>query len=180
MTVTEVAATELPKWLAMQADFTQMLRAINQLIDTHAGTGMESNMHIDDMAVTHFAGQMRARIRDCRERGKQGWQDCGQVSTDALTRLLFAALLKGSTVDVANYAMMLSHRGAEPEAIAHTLRPYPQCLHLAEQILNPEGLGFAASAHVRDAARSALGMPTVEAGRATTRDPADLRHLAGD
>ena len=68
--------------------------------------------HPDDMAVDHFALAMKAKMAASREKGRGGWDDTQQCTTDFLRRLLVKAVRKGDPVDVGNFAMMLFHRGA--------------------------------------------------------------------
>lgn len=71
--------------------------------------------HADDVAVDRFAAAMHTRMRECRLKGKAGWDDPEQCSEGHLHALLQervdSALCRDSMVDVANYAMMLWARG---------------------------------------------------------------------
>lgn len=65
----------------------------------------------DDLAVTAFAIEMRAKLAKSREKGRSGWQTC---PVGDLWKMLQEHFEKGDPVDVANFAMMIWHnsRGA--------------------------------------------------------------------
>lgn len=64
--------------------------------------------HADDLAVDDFAQAMHARMAECRQAGRSGWDEC---PTDTLWELLEAAVAKRQPIDAGNYAMMLHARG---------------------------------------------------------------------
>lgn len=67
--------------------------------------------HSDDAAVDAFARCMKTKLRAKRDQGYSGWNDPGDCATAHLRRGLRRHLHKGDPVDVANYSMMLWHRG---------------------------------------------------------------------
>jgi len=69
--------------------------------------------HSDDSAVTRFSKAMRDKLADCRERGRGGWDNPLECSTDRLKVLLFNQMAKepADVVDIANLCMMLHQRG---------------------------------------------------------------------
>lgn len=75
-----------------------------------------SSDHSDDAAVDRFAAQMKAKLAKARAKGRGGWDDPAQCSTDHLRRLLHDHLPKGDPIDVANFSMMLAHYGASTAA----------------------------------------------------------------
>lgn len=75
--------------------------------------------HPDDEAIEAFAAAMRQRMATKREEGREGWQD---ADPEVLAEQLLAALMKGSPVDVADWAMMLHALEAQPEVVSSALR----------------------------------------------------------
>ena len=78
--------------------------------------------HTDDRAVTMFAEMMRNKMAASRNKGRGGWDDPAACSTGALAKMLIEHLMKGNDgtfVDVANFAMMLHLRGADPTIMVH-------------------------------------------------------------
>jgi hypothetical protein len=65
--------------------------------------------HSDDVAVDRFAAAMKAKLAKQRAKGYGGWETC---PVERLQGMLFKHVPKGDPVDVANFAMMLSARGA--------------------------------------------------------------------
>ncbi|WP_420023728.1 hypothetical protein ACN9JG_06105 [Cereibacter azotoformans] len=77
--------------------------------------------HPDDVAVTRFAAAMRAKLALARGKGRDGWQDKALCSDEELAASLIHHLGKGNAgtfEDVANFAMMLHQRGADPLVLA--------------------------------------------------------------
>lgn len=60
--------------------------------------------HPDDMAVDHFASEMKVKMANARAKGRSGWQTCPPAE---LSRLLHEHVEKGDPRDVANFCMML-------------------------------------------------------------------------
>lgn len=82
--------------------------------------------HPDDAAVDRFAAAMKAKLAAARAKGRGGWDDPNVCSVEFLAQLLVEHLGKGNTgtfEDVANFAMMLHQRGAEPKVLADAARP---------------------------------------------------------
>lgn len=66
------------------------------------------NRHPDDEAVMRFTDAMRDKMRESREKGRAGWEQC---NPDVLRKLLRVAVEKGDPVDVGDFAMMLFAMG---------------------------------------------------------------------
>jgi hypothetical protein len=77
--------------------------------------------HPDDAAVDRFAAAMKAKLAKSRAKGRGGWDDPNVCSVEFLAQLLVEHLGKGNAgtfEDVANFAMMLHQRGADPKVLA--------------------------------------------------------------
>ena len=77
--------------------------------------------HPDDSAVDRFAAAMKAKLAKARDKGRGGWDDPAQCSVEFLAKLLVEHLSKGNAgtfEDVANFAMMLHQRDADPKVLA--------------------------------------------------------------
>lgn len=87
-------------------------------------------MHSDDVAVNKFAAHMKAKLALSRGKGRSGWDDPEQCSVEYLAEILIEHLVKGNDgtfVDIANFAMMLDLRGADPRILsAVNVRPVAQ------------------------------------------------------
>lgn len=73
--------------------------------------------HSDDLAVDRFAEAMKAKLASSRAKGRGGWDDPFLCTDAYLASLLVEHLGKGNPgtfEDVANFAMMLHQRGADP------------------------------------------------------------------
>ncbi|MDM5100372.1 hypothetical protein [Aeromonas salmonicida] len=80
-----------------------------------------TEQHPDDAAVDRFVVAMKAKLAAAREKGRGGWDDPNACSVEYLADLLVNHLAKGNTgtfEDVANFAMMLHQRGADPAILA--------------------------------------------------------------
>lgn len=103
-----------------------MANAITAYLSTApSGQAPLEGVHSDDL--DKFAEAMKAKLkweREVRERG--GWDDPAKCSVEYLARLLIEHLGKGNAgtfEDVANFAMMLHQRGADPKVLAAALLP---------------------------------------------------------
>lgn len=67
--------------------------------------------HNDDVAVDLFADAMKAKLAKKRGDGYGGWNDKNLCPPGSLQSYLIAHLDKGDPIDVANFAMMIYHRG---------------------------------------------------------------------
>ncbi|MEE9705783.1 zinc finger-like domain-containing protein [Aeromonas veronii] len=89
-----------------------------------AGTLQEpTEQHHDDAAVDRFVVAMKAKLAAAREKGRGGWDDPNACSVEYLADLLVNHVAKGNAgtfEDVANFAMMLHQRGADPAVLAHS------------------------------------------------------------
>ena len=77
--------------------------------------------HPDDAAVDRFAKAMKAKMAAAREKGRGGWDDPNACSVEFLADLLVGHVGKGNQgnfEDIANLAMMLHQRGADPAVLA--------------------------------------------------------------
>ena len=77
--------------------------------------------HADDYAVERFAIAMKAKLADARAKGRGGWDDSSSCSVEHLAALLIGHIGKGNPgnfEDIANLAMMLHQRGADPAILA--------------------------------------------------------------
>lgn len=80
-----------------------------------------AEQHPDDAAVDRFVVAMKAKLAAAREKGRGGWDDPNACSVEYLADLLVNHVAKGNTgtfEDVANFAMMLHQRGADPAILA--------------------------------------------------------------
>ena len=83
---------------------------------TATGTQQQAGeAHSDDVAVDAFAAAMKAKMADARAKGRGGWEDPAQCSSEDLSRMLRDHVEKGDPRDVANFCMVLHQRR---EAIA--------------------------------------------------------------
>lgn len=89
---------------------------------TAALSTLSADAHSDDIAVGRFAALMKAKLAASRAKGRGGWDDPAQCSTDYLRQLLHEHVAKGDPVDVANFCMMLSHYGATTTLPADAIR----------------------------------------------------------
>lgn len=77
--------------------------------------------HSDDAAVDRFAAAMKEKLAAARAKGRAGWDDPNACPVETLAKLLISHLRKGNAgtfEDVANFAMMLHQRGADPRVLA--------------------------------------------------------------
>lgn len=81
----------------------------------------DEGAHPDDTAVDQFAAAMKAKLAAAREKGRDGWADRASTSDEFLAEQLVQHLTKGNAgtfEDVANFAMMLHQRDADPQMLA--------------------------------------------------------------
>lgn len=93
--------------------------------------------HPDDLAVDRFAAAMKAKLAKGRNKGRGGWDDKTQCLDEFLAELLVDHLGKGNAgtfEDVANFAMMLHQRGANPEILSNASRASPHLRHLEHHV----------------------------------------------
>lgn len=82
--------------------------------------------HPDDMAIDRFALAMKAKMARGRAKGRGGWDDPAQCRVEDLAEMLREHIGKGNAgnfEDIANLAMMLHARGADPAILAGTPDP---------------------------------------------------------
>ena len=83
--------------------------------------GQLPEQHPDDAAVDRFTTAMKSKLAAAREKGRGGWDDPNACSVDFLAELLVGHVGKGNHgnfEDIANLAMMLHQRGADPAVLA--------------------------------------------------------------
>jgi hypothetical protein len=103
-----------------RADFGLVAGRLLRDIDA-ALAGKMPEQHPDDAAVDRFAAAMKAKLAAAREKGRGGWDDPDACSVELLADLLVGHIGKGNPVnfeDIANLAMMLHQRGADPAVLA--------------------------------------------------------------
>ncbi|MCY1440196.1 hypothetical protein D9M71_564610 [compost metagenome] len=69
---------------------------------------------------------MKVKLATAREKGRSGWDDPRVCTPERLARLLVEHLTKGNPgtfEDVANFAMMLHQRGADPAVLVEAAAP---------------------------------------------------------
>ena len=96
--------------------------------EQHTFAVVGANQHPDDLAVDRFALAMKAKLADARSKGRSGWDDLAQCSVEYLAQLLVGHIGKdnaGNFEDVANLAMMLHQRGADPSVLAEAAGARP-------------------------------------------------------
>lgn len=101
---------------AGKSDVCDQLRAIIAAAEAAQPVGR----HSDDAAVDRFAVAMKHKLEIAREKGRSGWDDPAKCSVEFLAELLCGHIGKGNAgtfEDVANFAMMLHQRGAEPSVL---------------------------------------------------------------
>lgn len=106
-----------------ETDFYTLLRRL--AVDPEQVTKPQGKPHPDDEAVDRFAAAMKAKLAAAREKGRAGWDDPEMCSELYLAKLLVGQTFRGnagSLEDVANFAMMLHQRGADPEVLAEAAR----------------------------------------------------------
>lgn len=103
--------------------------AILYALERIARPAQTEQQHPDDAAVDRFAAAMKAKLAAARAKGRGGWDDPNVCSVEFLAQLLVEHLGKGNTgtfEDVANFAMMLHQRGADPKVLAEAAAPHPE------------------------------------------------------
>ena len=88
-------------------------------------TNKHQNQHPDDMAVDRFAAAMKIKLAAAREKGRSGWDDPATCQVDHLAELLVSHVGKGNHgnfEDIANLAMMLHQRGADPSVLSDCIQ----------------------------------------------------------
>ena len=88
-------------------------------------TNKHQNQHPDDMAVDRFAAAMKIKLAAAREKGRSGWDDPAACQVEHLAELLVSHVGKGNYgnfEDIANLAMMLHQRGADPSVLSDCIQ----------------------------------------------------------
>ncbi|ELY1969271.1 zinc finger-like domain-containing protein [Aeromonas salmonicida] len=111
----------------------KLIALTESIADALAGKlPVPADQHPDDAAVDRFVVAMKAKLAAAREKGRGGWDDPNACSVEYLADLLVDHVAKGNAgtfEDVANFAMMLHQRGADPAvlALAATLTTCTRC-----------------------------------------------------
>ena len=95
-----------------------------------------SDIHPDDLAIDRFAAAMKEKMAASRAKGRSGWEDRDACSDALLAGMLVGHLPKGNRgnfEDVANLAMMLHQRGADPAVLAAAAGPRGQGIYIASR-----------------------------------------------
>lgn len=74
------------------------------------------DQHPDNQAVDKFAAEMKTKLAEARAKGRHGWME-SWVHDKQLAELMVGHIPKGNAgnfEDIANFAMMLHQRGADP------------------------------------------------------------------
>lgn len=77
---------------------------------------------IDNSAVDRFAQAMKDKLAKAREKGRGGWDDKTECTDEHLAKLFFEHLEKtndGNLIDLANFLMFLSERGADGSVLVN-------------------------------------------------------------
>lgn len=88
--------------------------------------GHSRSAHPDGEALAIFTALMHERLVKAHKAGKSGWDDPAECTVASLARLLILNVASGDYVSVANYAMMLEQRTAEPEVLLDALAHFVQ------------------------------------------------------
>ncbi|MCQ9393287.1 hypothetical protein NRB14_16935 [Pseudomonas viridiflava] len=76
----------------------------------------QADQHPDNQAVNAFAAAMKTKLAEARAKGRHGWCE-SWVQDKQLAELMVGHIPKGNAgnfEDIANFAMMLHQRGADP------------------------------------------------------------------
>lgn len=88
---------------------------------TGSATVTQFFVHPDNAAFEAFAIACKKKLAKARAKGYTGWNDPTQVTVQYLAEQLINHLSKGNAhnfEDIANFAMMLHQRGADPKVLA--------------------------------------------------------------
>lgn len=77
---------------------------------------VQVDQHPDNQAIDTFAAEMKTKLAEARAKGRHGWME-SWVHDKQLAELMVGHFAKGNAgnfEDIANFAMMLHQRGADP------------------------------------------------------------------
>lgn len=87
--------------------------------------------HSDDIHFDLFAAACKGKLATARNKGRSGWDRPESCSVEHLAQLLIHHLTKGNAgtfEDIANFAMMLHQRSADPKVLANAARSQVRAL----------------------------------------------------
>jgi hypothetical protein len=120
VTISEDRLRNTRAWAAARPDMSGsgvIVGAIDELLQLREQDRLYKVRHPDDLAVIQFSLMMRDKMAASRDKGRSGWDDPTCCTIEYLQELLLSHLEKGDPVDVANFCMMLQHRGARVAAL---------------------------------------------------------------
>lgn len=77
-------------------------------------------LNYDHLAVSQFAIAMCDKLDAKRAEGRAGWDDPTMCTIESLAQMLVGHITKGDPIDIANFAMMVWHRGSDADGKAAT------------------------------------------------------------
>lgn len=83
--------------------------------------------HQDDLSINNFANELKTKMKKSREKGRSGWEDPDQCSTESLCHMMIEHMQKGNPgtfEDIGTFAMMLHQRGDDPSILKEILSLY--------------------------------------------------------
>lgn len=98
--------------------------------------------HPDDVAVDHFAAEMKAKLAVARAKGRGGWEDTDFVSGKFLSKLLREHVEKGDPRDVANFCCFLWNRGESIAQLANAGSGEAVAMYQVRPRSFPDGEGW--------------------------------------
>lgn len=122
---------------AVEFSESEQIAGCHNTLITHIDAALAGKLpeqHPDDAAVDRFATAMKAKLAAAREKGRGGWDDPEACSVEFLADLLVGHVGKGNPgnfEDIANLAMMLHQRGADPAILANA----DKIAHNAEKLI---------------------------------------------
>ncbi|UQW75657.1 MULTISPECIES: hypothetical protein [Pseudomonas syringae group] len=100
------------------------------------------DQHPDNQAVDTFAAAMKTKLAEARAKGRHGWLE-SLVQDKQLAELMVRHIPKGNAgnfEDIANFAMMLHQRGADPMELSLAFNNvYQQAEPVAWDVLSSRG-----------------------------------------
>jgi len=116
----QTCLSENGEQIGMAATIAQQAELIRLQAEEIARLSQAPVQHPDSAAVDRFAYEMKMKMAASRDKGRSGWDDKTRCTDRHLASLLVKHLTKGNPgtfVDIANFAMMLHQRSANPRAL---------------------------------------------------------------